>query len=152
MWRGGGRFARDGLEIVEHFVHARLGKEAVAHDCDGRVVLQRCNAPDRRKWNWGAQLKSDLWLGRESTGGKHWSGGVSTDKYDLSSGLPIYPGGFAEPERTPLFPQRIAEIMAGRIPVDESRARQAQSLQQVIVGPETAAEIGWKVATAPALE
>ncbi|MBL38094.1 MAG: hypothetical protein CMP07_06765 [Xanthomonadales bacterium] len=76
----------------------------------------------------------------------------ATDKYDLSSGLPIYPGGFAEPERTPLFPQRIAEIMAGRIPVDESRARQAQSLQQVIVGPETAAEIGWKVATAPALE
>jgi len=67
----------------------------------------------------------------------------ATDKYDLASGLPIYPDGFAQPELKPLFPQRIAEIMAGRIPVAESSARQAQSLQQVVIGPRTAAEIGW---------
>lgn len=76
----------------------------------------------------------------------------ATDKYDLSSGLPIYPGGFAQPELQPLFPQRVAEIMAGRIPVDESRANQARSLQQVIIGPGTAAEIGWKGANAPTLK
>jgi len=68
----------------------------------------------------------------------------ATDKYDLASGLPLYPDGFAEPRLQPLFPQRIAEIMAGRIPLAESRARQAQSLQQVIIGPRTAAEIGWE--------
>jgi hypothetical protein len=68
----------------------------------------------------------------------------ATDKYNLASGLPIYPEGFAQPELQPLFPQRIAEIMAGRIPVAESSARQAQSLQQVIIGPTTAAEIGWE--------
>lgn len=73
----------------------------------------------------------------------------ATDKYDLVSGLPIYPDGFAQPERQPLFPQRIAEIMAGRIPIAESRARQAQSLQQVIIGPRTAAEIGWEEAAGP---
>ncbi len=67
----------------------------------------------------------------------------ATDKYDLASGQPIFPDGFAQPERQPLFPQRAAEIMAGRIPVDESSARQAQNLQQVIIGPKTAAEIGW---------
>lgn len=67
----------------------------------------------------------------------------ATDKYDLASGLPIYPEGFAQPELQPLFPQRVAEIMAGRVPVAESSARQAQNLEQVIIGPRTAAEIGW---------
>ena len=68
----------------------------------------------------------------------------ASDKYDLASGLPIYPDGFAQPDLQPLFPQRIAEIMAGRIPVAESNARQAQSLEQVLIGPRTAAEIGWQ--------
>lgn len=67
----------------------------------------------------------------------------ATDKYDLVSGQPIFPEGFAQPELQPLYPQRIAEIMAGRIPIDQTRARQAQSLQHVIIGPATAAEIGW---------
>lgn len=67
----------------------------------------------------------------------------ATDKYDLASGLPIYPEGFAQPSRQPLYPQRLAEIMAGRIPVAEASARQAQNLDQVIIGPLTAAEIGW---------
>lgn len=68
----------------------------------------------------------------------------ATDKYDFASGMPIYPDGFAQPELQPRFPQRVAEIMAGRVPVDESRARQARSLQEVVIGPKTAAEIGWK--------
>lgn len=67
----------------------------------------------------------------------------ATDKYDLASGLPIYPDGFAQPNLQPLFPQRIAEIMAGRIPIGETSARQAESLRQVIIGPRTAEEIGW---------
>lgn len=68
----------------------------------------------------------------------------ATDKYDLSSGLPIYPHGFAHPDLQPLLPQRIAEIMAGRVPVTESSARQAESLRQVVIGPKTAEEIGWQ--------
>mgnify|MGYP005840727723 CR=1 FL=1 len=67
----------------------------------------------------------------------------ATDKYDLASGVPIYPQGFAQPDLQPLFPQKTAEIMAGRIPITQSNARQAASLEQVIVGPETAIEIGW---------
>jgi len=67
----------------------------------------------------------------------------ASDKYDLESGLPIYPEGFADPEANPPYPQRQAEIMAGRIPISESSARQASGLAQVVVGPMTAAEIGW---------
>ena len=67
----------------------------------------------------------------------------ATDKYDPASDLPIYPDGFASPTQRPLYPQREAELMAGRIPVSENEARQAESLAQVIIGPETAAEIGW---------
>lgn len=67
----------------------------------------------------------------------------ASDKYDLGTGQPRFPEGFAEPDRTPLYPQRIAEIMAGRIPVAENEARQADSLARVVVGPGTAAEIGW---------
>jgi hypothetical protein len=33
--------------------------------------------------------------------------------------------------------------MAGRIPVAENEARQAESLARVIVGPATASELGW---------
>ncbi|NKI35690.1 hypothetical protein HFP89_11010 [Wenzhouxiangella sp. XN79A] len=67
----------------------------------------------------------------------------ATDKYDLGSGRPLYPHGYAEPDRRPLYPQQRAEIMAGRIPVNERRIVQAPSLNHVIVGPVTARELGW---------
>lgn len=67
----------------------------------------------------------------------------ATDKYDLATGLPLYPEGFAQPDLEPLFPQKLAEIMAGRVPTGESSARQARDLRKVIIGPQTAEEIGW---------
>lgn len=67
----------------------------------------------------------------------------ASDKYDLASDQPIYPAGFAKPDQRPLYPQRRAELMAGRIPLSEDEARQAESLAQVMIGPETAREIGW---------
>src|SRR6202050_4843903 len=38
----------------------------------------------------------------------------ASDKYDLGSDAPLYPIGFADRDRQPLFPQAEAEIMAGR--------------------------------------
>jgi len=67
----------------------------------------------------------------------------ATDKYDLATGLPRYPDGYAEPERSPAVPQRQAEIMAGRIAVSADEARQAEHLGETLVGPITAEEIGW---------
>ena len=68
----------------------------------------------------------------------------ATDKYDLASNQPLYPVGYAEPEITPLYPQELAEIMGGRIPVSEDSSVAPQTLEAVIVGPETAQEIGWQ--------
>lgn len=67
----------------------------------------------------------------------------ATDKYGLATNLPIHPHGFAEPDREPLYPQRKAEIMAGRIPRTATRADIPTSLKRVLVGPQTALEIRW---------
>lgn len=65
------------------------------------------------------------------------------DKYE-SSGAPIFPIGFADPARHPLFPQQAAEIMAGRIPVSHSRNYMAKNLDSVILNEFTAKEINWQ--------
>lgn len=67
----------------------------------------------------------------------------ATDKYDLRTTLPSFPDGYAEPALSPVLPQRLAEIMGGRIPVTEARAVQAEGLHRVVIGPKTAAEIRW---------
>ena len=67
----------------------------------------------------------------------------ATDKYDPASGLPRHPDGYAEPEREPLHPQEFAEVMGGRIPRAPGRADIPTGLGEVVVGPATAAEIGW---------
>ena len=67
----------------------------------------------------------------------------ATDKYELANNQPIHPIGFAEPDRTPLYPQTRAELMGGRIPTSADEARMPTSLRQVLVGPFTAVEIGW---------
>ena len=67
----------------------------------------------------------------------------ATDKYDLETTLPAYPDGFAEPDKEPRYPQDLAELMGGRIPVAEGQAEIPQSLLFTIVGNKTAQEIGW---------
>lgn len=67
----------------------------------------------------------------------------ATDKYDPTNSLPVYPQGYADPGRVPLYPQMRAEIMGGRIPVSEREAELPMSLNKVVVGPDTAAEIRW---------
>ncbi|MEM8985056.1 MAG: hypothetical protein AAGC71_18755 [Pseudomonadota bacterium] len=66
----------------------------------------------------------------------------ASDKYDPRTNLPVFPHGFAEPERKPLLPQRRAELMGGRIPIDETTATIPRSLQSVVIGPASALEIG----------
>jgi hypothetical protein len=65
----------------------------------------------------------------------------ATDKYDPATGQPTAPQGLAEPERDPLYPQRYAEIMGGRIARAPDDAIVPQSLRYVLIGPQTAAEI-----------
>ena len=66
----------------------------------------------------------------------------ATDKYGQLD-QPEHPGGFAAPFQEPLFPQRRAEIMGGRIPLSATRAVIPKNLGQVVVGAFTAAELNW---------
>jgi len=67
----------------------------------------------------------------------------ASDKYDPQNNQPVYPDGFAEPDRDPVYPQQYAEIMGGRIPVASHDAIMPRSLAACLVGPETAREIRW---------
>lgn len=67
----------------------------------------------------------------------------ATDKYAGSDNMPAWPDGFANPNQVPRYPQRLAEIMGGRIPLAQGRARMPASLRECVIGPLTASEIGW---------
>ena len=67
----------------------------------------------------------------------------ATDKYDPATGLPRFPEGYADPGASPRYPQELAEVMGGRIPQSAGRAEIPAGLDRVVVGPATAAEIGW---------
>jgi hypothetical protein len=68
----------------------------------------------------------------------------ATDKYSSASNAPSYPDGYAAPNARPLFPQSKAELMAGRIPLDDEHAEMPHDLGAVVIGPATAREIGWQ--------
>jgi hypothetical protein len=67
----------------------------------------------------------------------------AADKYDLETTLPAFPDGFAEPDKSPRYPQDFAELMGGRVPIDETKAQIPKSLAQTLIGEKTAKEIGW---------
>lgn len=66
----------------------------------------------------------------------------ATDKYELGSGQPHDPDGLGEPDKSPLYPQRYAELMGGRIALAANDAVIPQSLKFALVGPITAGEVG----------
>lgn len=70
----------------------------------------------------------------------------ASDKYDLSTNQPLWPHGYAAPGLEPLLPQNKAEIMGGRVAISRTESVMPDSLQDVIVGEQTAQEINWKSA------
>jgi hypothetical protein len=65
----------------------------------------------------------------------------ATDKYHPVNAQPLVPHGIADPERSPLYPQKLAEIMGGRIPLAENDAVIPRNLGLVVIGPATAREV-----------
>ena len=57
----------------------------------------------------------------------------ATDKYRAADNTPVFPQGYADP----------AELMAGRIALSERSAVMPRGLDEVVIGPATAVEIGW---------
>jgi hypothetical protein len=66
----------------------------------------------------------------------------ATDKYD-AQGEPVFPIGYAQPDKQPLYPQTQAEIMSGHVPVSSTESRMADNLSRCVVGQQTAVEINW---------
>ena len=67
----------------------------------------------------------------------------ATDKYNLATGQPLYPIGYAYPQQQPLFPQAKAELMAGHIPISPSKSKMPEALAQTLINEITAIELGW---------
>ena len=67
----------------------------------------------------------------------------ASDKYDPETLAPLYPIGYAEPERNPIHPQTLTEVMAGRYATDSRTFEMPETLDEVLVGAATALEIGW---------
>ncbi len=65
------------------------------------------------------------------------------DKYDLETLQPLYPDGYTDPDKDPRLPQDTSEIMAGRIPITETRSIMPRNLNHVEIGGKTAMEIQW---------
>ncbi|MGV8934143.1 MAG: hypothetical protein ACOH1I_05945 [Gallionellaceae bacterium] len=68
----------------------------------------------------------------------------ATDKYDAATNQPLFPQGYALPEQIPLYPQKYAEIMAGRTPVNSNTSEIPAGLNDVVIGEKTAREINWQ--------
>ena len=67
----------------------------------------------------------------------------ATDKYNPIDDAPRFPDGFGDPAQQPLYPQLSAEVMAGRRMLAPNSWQQAESLDEVVIGPATALEIRW---------
>ena len=67
----------------------------------------------------------------------------ATDKYDPATAAPVFPIGYGEPQRVPLYPQAFAEVMAGRKATSRTDSEMPGSLDEVLVGRVTAMEINW---------
>jgi hypothetical protein len=67
----------------------------------------------------------------------------ASDKYLSGTDAPRFPEGFGDPNQIPLYPQRYAEIMAGRRMLSADQWQQAANLDEVLIGPATALEIRW---------
>jgi hypothetical protein len=67
----------------------------------------------------------------------------ASDKYDPATLAPLFPFGYAEPDREPLHPQMLTEVMAGRYAIDTQTFEIPDTLDEVVVGAATALEIRW---------
>jgi hypothetical protein len=67
----------------------------------------------------------------------------ASDKYDLGNGSPLFPSGYGDRNQDPLYPQELAELMAGGRALSAYQWEMPRTLAGVLIGPETAREIRW---------
>ena len=67
----------------------------------------------------------------------------ASDKYELQNGQPIYPDGYAHPDKKPLYPQIKAELMGRSVALNKNKSEVVGRFGHTIIGNKTATEIGW---------
>jgi serine/threonine protein kinase len=67
----------------------------------------------------------------------------ATDKIDTVTRMPLNPIGFANPKEKNLYPQMKAELMGKDVPLSPIQKRSITSISEIVIGPETAFELGW---------
>jgi hypothetical protein len=72
----------------------------------------------------------------------------ATDKYG-ADGHALAPAGLADPDRSPRYPQPRADLMGVEVALGPGDGRLPASIDELAVGPATAAEIGWTDAGPP---
>lgn len=65
------------------------------------------------------------------------------DREDPMTRLPAVPHGLANPKEVPLFPQSKAELTGRNIAISSIQVRPITSLSEIVIGPQTAYELGW---------
>lgn len=65
------------------------------------------------------------------------------NKEDPTTGLVIPPDGLADPKELPMYPQTRAELMGRDIPLSGLQERSINSMKEIVIGPQTAFELGW---------
>ena len=59
------------------------------------------------------------------------------------NGFPVFPQGYADPLLKKRYPQHSAELMGAYIPEKKFTIKRINSLDQAVIGPLTAYELGW---------
>jgi len=67
----------------------------------------------------------------------------ATDKYNLATGLAIFPQGYVNPSLGQYTAQSRASLMGRTIPLNQGSHKVATTLRQTTVNKITATEIGW---------
>lgn len=68
--------------------------------------------------------------------------GGATDKY---TGFACnYPEGYAEPNKSPLYPQTKACLMCEKIMLEETHVRGTENMNELVICEDTARELGWR--------
>ncbi len=66
----------------------------------------------------------------------------ASDRYD-EFGRTLIPEGLGNPEQRPLYPQQTADVMARNRVLEPGTEIPPETLEELSVAPQTAAEIGW---------
>lgn len=65
---------------------------------------------------------------------------IKTEGLDVTK----VPEGLVNPNQSPLFPQTHADLMGGGVPVSFIENRPIESFDEIMIGPKTAEELGWR--------